>query len=151
MRQPKYADLAYAPYGSINRFGRRLAVHSVTPPSVYLEPDILQVIHAGQASWVMDLLLLRFLQNAALTEDPRSVQSGRNALDTYCRAHPDADLNWDELVENGWLRVVWGRWYIPTGLGRQDDKSHFLSFFRALKEVPYSDSRRILIKDAHSM
>lgn len=151
MRRPKYADLAHETCDPIKRFGRKLAVHAVTPRSVYLEPDILQAVHTGQALWAMDLLLLRLLQNSALTDDPRSEESGRNALNEYCMAHPDADLTWEKLVEGGWLRVVWGRWHIPMGLGSQDGTSRFLDFFRVLREVPYSDSRRTLVRDARSV
>jgi hypothetical protein len=60
--------------------------------------------------------MLRMLQRSHFDVDPRSVENGQRLLLNYLSSNPDSSVTWEKLTAEKWVRVVWGRWYVPFDL-----------------------------------
>ncbi|WP_075365648.1 hypothetical protein [Desulfosporosinus metallidurans] len=66
--------------------------------------------------WGLDVLLLTFLQKLNPSPDPRSAQNFVDALQVYNAKYDGANINFDEMVRDGLIRIVWNQWYFPHHL-----------------------------------
>jgi hypothetical protein len=113
--------------------------------------DLDKVCHS-QREWSADLFILRCLQSSSLSANPRSVKVLQDSLKRYKQANPDSSLTFSRLKREGWVRIVWGVWYIPFEFvvfkKHVDENSpHLYRFLKALSDIPYSDSREIVISN----
>ncbi len=75
--------------------------------------------HASTQSageWAADEFVLQLIQLASLSPDPCSPTAGERAIAGYAAGSPHSEVSWARLVEERWVRIVWGRWYLPYGL-----------------------------------
>ncbi|MCR6846835.1 hypothetical protein [Bacillus sp. IBL03825] len=98
--------------------------------------------------WGIDLFYLKILQHSEVSPDQRSVNNVPQLLEIYSKQVPSSKIQWDELVMDQWIRVVWDRWYLPheARIGNIQIESHLKGFFEFLNSIPYPDERFILIK-----
>ncbi|WP_108308392.1 hypothetical protein [Metalysinibacillus jejuensis] len=100
----------------------------------------------AQSKWGMEILLLRLIQNSEFEEDPRSYDELVNIWREFCNNYPNPNFTLDEIIQNGWIRVVWDRWYLPQEFYRSRKTASnnlLVTFMEKLSQVPYPDERKL--------
>jgi len=90
----------------------RLSLLEPTETSFAPEPGSADAARA----WAADELILKLIQHAELGPDPRGLPNGERELKKFLAKHPEPSVSWDRLVEERWVRVIWGRWHAPYQL-----------------------------------
>lgn len=140
---PVHYDYSYMDYyrsNAIESFMDKLS----TPRRSY-QPENKEA-EIGQAEWGLGLLLLRFVQMGEVDSDPRSESRLMELWKVFTDTNKDIDFTLDEVINNGWVRVVWDRWYIPSEFvyaRKSDSVNKLFLFMRKLSESPYPDERKL--------
>ncbi|MED4454887.1 hypothetical protein [Metabacillus fastidiosus] len=135
-----YSYLDYQKQEAANQFSNKLLPRK----SYYQMGD--RDADQAQSKWGMDFLLLRLVQKGELEEDPRTVDSLIKIWEGFHKEYSNIDFTLDELITNGWIRVVWDRWYLPqefTYSRKIDSDNPLVIFLQRLNQVPYSDERKL--------
>ncbi|MEN8646152.1 hypothetical protein ABFE25_16075 [Bacillus toyonensis] len=136
------SNLTHTKNVAIKYFGNKL--------KPYANPSIDRSFYDREMSsndWGAEQFYLKMLQNSQVSLDQRSLSNVPSLIEVYSSKVPSPVIQWDELVRNQWIRVVWNRWYLPheARRGNIDIEPHLKGFFEFLKSVPYPDERFIQI------
>jgi hypothetical protein len=105
--KPQFTSLTRAPVEARHRLQLRLSLLKGRHHS-NLSADVLDA-----SVWGADLLLQRILEHGQLSQtELRSVAGGQSLLQQFNQAN-GTTLKWNEIVADGWLRVLLGDWWIP--------------------------------------
>jgi hypothetical protein len=104
----RFRSLDSAPWEAREYLTSRLALLRDAQASFPLEPRG----NDAARTWAADELVLRMLQHCEPGPDPRGVENGRRELEKYLAQNQNTSLTWERLVEEHWVRVVWGRWHV---------------------------------------
>ncbi|SFB20516.1 hypothetical protein SAMN04488072_109165 [Lentibacillus halodurans] len=99
-----------------------------------------------QSKWGLDILLLRLIQKGEVEKDPRSYDKLVDIWEEFCVDYPNIDFTLDEVIQNGWVRVVWDRWYLPQEFiysRKKSSNNPLVIFMQLLSQVPYPDERKL--------
>lgn len=100
----------------------------------------------AKAEWGLDLLLLRLIQKGNIEEDSRSCSKLNEKWKEFCSYHSSLDFNLKDVIDNGWIRIVWDRWYLPQEFNHPNEKSFeqpLAIFMQMLKQLPHPDDRNL--------
>jgi hypothetical protein len=106
-----------------------------------------------QAIWGMDILLLRLIQKGELEQDPRREATLAERYQVFCEEKSNTHFSIENVVKNGWVRIVWNRWYLPQGLIHSrsvESTNELFLFLKKLSLVSYSDERKLMLRDVES-
>ncbi|MGG0475531.1 hypothetical protein ABEY96_25465 [Priestia aryabhattai] len=98
-------------------------------------------------NWGIEVFYLKMLQGSQLDNDPRSIIKAKCELSGYLEKSPSPLIEWEELVQKQWIRIVWDRWYLPreVRMGNVEMEPHLKEFCEVLNQLPYPDERDIVI------
>ena len=113
----RFRSLDSAPWEAREYLTSRLALLRDAQASFPLEPRG----NDAARTWAADELVLRMLQHCEPGPDPRGVENGRRELEKYLAQNRNTSLTWERLVEEHWVRVVWGRWHIAFDIREVPD------------------------------
>lgn len=102
----------------------------------------------AQSEWGLHLLLLRLLQVGTLTPDPRREEILVETWEVFVRANSGVDFSLEDLLNNGWVRIIWDKWYIPRNFihfKRTQSKNLVFLFLQQLSNISYSDEREVIL------
>ncbi|MGU3472849.1 hypothetical protein ACLBWT_17100 [Paenibacillus sp. D51F] len=143
--------LQYLPHEALQRMEDELHIYSKGRRAIYFVNE--ENMDRATGAWALDTLLLRWLQYSTISDDPRSVSNLNYLLKEYNRENSDANLSLEELVSNGWVRIVWDTYHLPSNFifhrkNVNEQSEHLFRFMKRLSEVPYPDSCVILLQNA---
>jgi hypothetical protein len=141
------ADFTYYKDDLLKQYTDHLA--TVTYKQPHIEKDDANVFEAKE-KWGIEFLLLRLLQHAQLSANPRQMSNLSEEVINYNKTEPKTPINLKDIIERGWVREIWGQWFLPhnvvINLSHFKDQSHeFIPFLEKLKLVPYPDTRVFII------
>jgi len=113
----RFRSLDSAPWEAREYLTSRLALLRDAQTSFPLEPRG----NDAARTWAADELVLRMLQHCEPGPDPRGVENGRRELEKYLAQNRNTSLTWERLVEEHWVRVVWGRWHVAFDMREVPD------------------------------
>lgn len=112
----------------------------------------------AQSKLGLDFLLLRLIQKGKIEKDPRSYDELTAIWKVFCTNYPNIDFTLDEVIQNGWIRIVWDRWYLPQEFYHSMNSSSdnpLVVFMQMLSQIPYPDERKLkldpvsIVLDSH--
>ncbi|PEC55143.1 hypothetical protein COK56_27060 [Bacillus cereus] len=147
MKTLSIADFTYYRDDLLTQYTDQLDVISYKRP--HIEKGDANVFEAKE-KWGIEFLLLRLLQHAQLSANPRQMSKLLGEVNNYNKTQPKNPINFKDIIEQGWVREIWGQWFLPRNvvfnLPRFKDQSHVLiPFLKKLKLVPYPDIRVFII------
>lgn len=142
--------LRHLPQEALHHLENELSLYSRGKPAGFSVND--ECMDQTTWAWSLDILLLRWMQQSSISDDPRSVRSLKYLLVEYNRKNPDASLELDHLISNGWVRIVWDSYRLPHGFifykSKLEEKpEHVFEFMRQLSNEPYPDTCTIRLHD----
>ncbi|MNS01622.1 hypothetical protein D3C72_329070 [compost metagenome] len=147
----QYPDLTYARYGAIARLTERLRSAAIRRQPRYDDPELSAELDRAVSGWSVDSLLFNFLEHSVLSNDPRSEEAGRAKLADFAATHPGVDFTWDELVNAGLIKVVWGQWHLSVRIGQHTATELFEEFLVELSQTPWPEARQLEIRDCQRL
>ena len=102
-------------------------------------------VEEANASWGLDMLLLRLIQTGTLEEHPRNKKRLCNIWREFNKESPNMSFSLDDVLSNGWVRMVWDEWYIPRNFSisriPENHESKLVLFLKELSACQYPDER----------
>lgn len=121
-------------------------------PQQFFEKENKQADDA-QSSWGLDMLLLRLIQSGSLEENPRNERMLREQWDEFITEMPNVGFTLEDVISNGWVRIVWDQWSIPreffASRVNPDTQNHLVLFLKKLSASPYADERALNLPKLH--
>lgn len=135
--------LQYQPIAAIQNLENQISIYSgrIRENRVYFDETTDKMIGA----WALDMLLLRWIQQSIISDNPRNIMQLNYVLEEYNKENTGANLCLDDLVSNGLVRIVWNTYYLPqrfilTRKEISEQSEHTLRFMQRLSKVPYPDT-----------
>lgn len=130
---------------AVEKFSEKLLIKK----QAYIPPSD-EADHA-QSSFGLDLLILRFLQKGTLLKDSRSFERLNQEWVAFQSQHTGVSFALGDLIQNGWIRIVLGEWYIPqqfrfSGERIEPKSAHLYLFIEHLSSIQYAESRKVILQ-----